>query len=289
MQIILSKYCDFCNGVKRTIEISDDVLGKEDNVYSIGEVIHNAQETKRLEKKGLKIVKDISQIPSGSYLLIRSHGISPSSEKEAKRRKIRLIDAACPFVKYIQQICQDLKSKGYFIIITGDADHPEVEALQDIAGEMSIVVSDTESDISLPDSVRKVGFISQSTYTKVGLYKVISKILDYNLAEVRIFNTICEDSLTRRTEAEKIASMVDAVVVIGGKNSANTLRLLQTSKEINSHTYHIKEYDEADNFFKSVGDIANIGVIAGASTPRWIINEFLKKAPKSCSVVPVGI
>lgn len=287
MEVILSKYCDFCNGVKRTIRICNRVLNEYESIYSIGQVIHNPQVTKLLEEKGLRVIRKISQVPSDSYLLIRSHGISLATIKEAKARKIKLIDAACPFVKYIQKICKRLKAKGYFVIITGDAGHPEVKALKDIAGDKSIIIHSRATKISLPKEDKKIGIISQSTYTKAGFYSIISKALNLDLAEVRIFNTICKDSLNRRAEVKKIASIADAVFIIGGKNSANTKRLHQVSKRVNSCSYHIENPVEVRRFFNSINNVNRIGIIGGASTPKWIIDEFLRKIPKCYNMLPI--
>lgn len=285
MEIILSKYCDFCNGVKRTIDLCKKMLDKCKVIYSISQVIHNPQVIEELEKKGLKVVENISQIPSDSHLLIRSHGISPITITEAKKRRVKLIDAACPFVKYIQKICKQLKREGYFIIITGDTHHPEVETLKDIAGSNGMVVSNIESEIILPNQVSKLGVITQSTYTRRGFYSIISKLLDFDVAEVRIFNTICKDSLNRRDEVKKLASMTDGMIVIGGRNSANTLRLFQTSKEINNLSFHIENFVEIDNFFNHMTNMNRIGIIGGASTPRWVIDEFLKKIPRPYKIL----
>jgi len=280
MEVVLSKYCDFCNGVRRTVDICEEKLRKYKPIYSIGQVIHNPQVTKELAKKGLKILNDVKKIPSNSYLLIRSHGISPEIIKEAETQDIKLIDAACPFVKYIQQICKQLKNDGYFIIITGDKSHPEVEALKGISGDNSMVISKSEVKLNLFKGFKRIGVVSQSTYTREGFYSVISKILNLGISEIRIFNTICQDSLHRREEIRKIASISDAVIIIGGRNSANTIRLLQISKKINSSSYHIEKPAEIKKILGKMVNINRIGVIAGASTPRRIIDEFLKNIKK---------
>lgn len=277
-EIVLSKYCDFCNGVKRTINICNSELDKHDKLYSIGQVIHNPLVIEKLEEKGLKVVGDISHIPSGENLLIRSHGISPLIIERAKKRNIKLIDAACPFVKNIQKICSTLKKEGYFIIITGDIEHPEVKALESIAGEESLIVSTPEGDISLPEKVKKLGVVTQSTYNKNNFYIIINKILTLDKEEVRSFNTICEDSIDRRKDVKKIASKVDINIIIGGKSSSNTTQLYQISKGINYNSFHIENPKSISQKLKNkIKKVEKVGIIGGASTPKWIIDNFLQE------------
>lgn len=277
-EIVLSQYCDFCNGVKRTINICKRELDKQKKIYSIGQIIHNPLVIKKMEKKGLEVVEDVSEIPSGESLLIRSHGISPVITEKAKERNIELIDAACPFVKNIQKICANLKEKEYFIIITGDAEHPEVKALEGIAGKDSLVISFPEEEISLPEKIKKIGIVTQSTYEKSKFYEITNRVINQDKREVRTFNTICQDSLSRREEVQKIASSVDLSIVIGGRNSSNTTRLYKISKEYNNHSFHIEDPKHLPpSLIKEIGKSQKIGVIGGASTPRWSIDGFLQQ------------
>lgn len=283
--IILSRYCDFCNGVKKTINICEDVLEKYDYVYSLGQVIHNTQVIDKLKEKGLNVVKDISDVPLGAPLLIRSHGISQNAIELAEERGLNLIDAACSFVKYIQNICVKLKNEKYFIVITGDKNHPEVEALKDISGINSVVVSDSDKDVNIQEQTKKIAVVSQSTYTEEGFYSKISNLLNKEFSEIRIFNTICRDSLNRRQEAKKVASVVEMVIIIGGQHSANTRRLFQISKKVNSNSYHLDNPDKTeDNFWAKVKKANSIGIIAGASTPGWIIDDFLRRIPTEYNI-----
>ncbi len=285
-EVILSKYCDFCDGVKRTIDICNEVLGKDKDIYSIGQVIHNSKVTDNLKRQGLQVVENVSEIPEGSSLLIRSHGISPTSIRIAKEKNIKLINAACPFVEYIQNICKKLIKEKYFVIITGDMNHPEVETLTDIAGQNGMAISEPDKNIKVPGNVQKVGVISQSTYTRDNFYSIISKLFNLSFPEIRLFDTICNDSLKRREEVKKIALLTDVVWVIGGTNSANTMRLFQIAKKINEFTYHLNDPDKTDkSFFDVFKKVERLGVIGGASTPRWIIDAFLNKISESYKMV----
>jgi 4-hydroxy-3-methylbut-2-en-1-yl diphosphate reductase len=265
MKIKVARRTGFCFGVKRAINIAEkalDGLKGKDKIYSLGAIIHNPQVVEELFKKGLQVAGGLEEIKGGTAI-ISSHGAPLEMIKGIKKKGVRLIDATCPFVKYAQNIVKDLKKNGYEIIIVGDSAHPEVKALKSIAGKNR--------------KSKKLGVISQTTQNKEDYINEIKKILDRDFDEVRIFNTICNDTSKRQSAARRLLKDCDLMIVIGGKNSANTRRLWQICKESGVDSYYIEtELELNKNWFNGK---KQVGITSGASTPDLMvkkINEAIK-------------
>ncbi len=271
-KVILAPHAGFCFGVKRAITLAERSASKNEEVLTYGPLIHNPQEVERLERIGIKKCEDDSILGPNIKLIIRSHGISPQKEKALKQNVKELIDATCPFVKAVHQAVSILAKEGYFIVLLGEKNHPEVLGtvgyIEEFNGKYIIVESDTElENFDLPD---KVGIVSQTTQKEKVLEKIVSYVLK-KAKEVRVFNTICGATQERQDDVYNLASNVDVMVIIGGKNSGNTTRLYEISKSLNKNSYHIENVNEIQ---REWFDGANtVGITAGASTPEWIIKE----------------
>ena len=266
MKIKVAKCAGFCFGVKRAINIAEGALKglkDGDRIYSLGALIHNPQVVEELFKKGLQVVASPEKIKSGT-VIISSHGAPVEELEEIKKKKVQLIDATCPFVKYAQNIVRELKKGGYRIIIVGDSAHPEVKALNSIAGKSR--------------KSKKLGIISQTTQNKVNYINEIQKILNEDFSEVKIFNTICNDTSKRQSATRSLLKDCDLMIVIGGKNSANTKRLWQICKESGVDSFHIEtELELKKEWFKGR---KGVGITSGASTPDWIVKNVITKIKK---------
>ena len=277
LKIIKASHTGFCFGVKRAVGTAENFLKKNKKAYSIGEIIHNPVVVKELSVKGLKVISDIRKA-KGSYAVVRSHGISPQIKKRARALSVKLIDATCPFVKRSHAIVTLLKKQGYEIVIIGEKNHPEVKALIEVAGSGSSVVTKIQDLSKLRLRNKKLGVIAQTTLSRDKFFEITDSILQLDCLEYRIFNTICNDVIKRQKEAKELAKKVDAVLVIGGKISANTRHLAQICKHQGVKTHHIETEKELQaNWFKKVH---SIGVVSGASTPSKIVEDTIKRLKK---------
>jgi len=273
MQIIIARHSGFCFGVKRAVKLTRECLKKRGrkNVYSLGPLIHNKYVVSDLSKEGLKVRKNLGGIKK-SYCIIPSHGIDASRLKTQKG--VIFIDATCPFVFKAQELVKKLASSGYEILILGDKNHPEVKGLIGISSGKAKVVEGGKSISEALFLGKKVAFLSQTTQSPRNFSTTASELLNKGFHELRIFNTICKDVIKRQIEAEKIARKADLVLVIGGKNSANTKRLAEISGDF-AKTYHVdSEMEIEKGWFR---DVKIIGIITGASTPGEFIGKVKKK------------
>jgi 4-hydroxy-3-methylbut-2-en-1-yl diphosphate reductase len=256
-----------------------EAKGRDDSpIYSLGSIIHNKQVVQDLSKRGLKVVKAADDIKKGACV-ISSHGISPRIAKSMSDRGIKIIDTTCPFVLKAQKIAKSMSDSGYNVIIVGDAGHPEVRALVDFVSKKAFVVKDAEE--AKPLELEKGGkyiVISQTTQSTQNFLKVVELILSKRPKELKVYNTICRDAEVRQEAARKLARSQEAMLVVGGKNSANTRRLLEVCQNIliNSHLVETEE-DLRKRWFK---DIHSVGITSGASTPDWIVKKVVKAVKK---------
>ncbi len=270
MKIILAKRAGFCFGVKRATQMAFEAAGKDQETFTLGPIIHSPQVVHKLEEMGVGVVKDLSGVHNGT-VIIRSHGVLASEMEEAHHKKLEVVDATCPFVKKAQEHVKYLSETGYDVLVVGDADHPEVQGIVSYALGKVYVVASGEQVTKLP-KMGKMGVVAQTTQSFDNLKSVVTECLRRG-GEVRVFNTICDATAVRQQEATELANQVDCVIVIGGYNSANTRRLAEICTEIQPRTHHIETAAEIDSAW-FVG-VETVGVTAGASTPKWIIDEVI--------------
>lgn len=262
----------FCFGVKRAVNMAQYALKTKSNVFSIGPIIHNPMVVRELSGKGIKVVSGIDKAPNGT-MLIRSHGIQPSIIRKIKEKQIEILDATCPFVERSHRIVGDLKKGGFFIIIVGEKNHPEVMALAEAAGDKKAVVIDTKKVCSLKLENKKVAIIAQSTLTRPLFEKIAVAVLRQRPYELKIFDTLCKDVLRRQREAIKLCQDVDLMLVVGGKNSANTKRLVSLCRQEGRRAYHIESERELKNAW--LKKVKSVGIISGSSTPKEAVDKVI--------------
>lgn len=277
MEIILAKELGFCFGVRRAIGLAEEALRLKKLVASLGPIIHNPLEVSRLETMGLRVIDNINELKDGESILIRSHGAPFDVIQELKSKGIDIIDATCPLVARAQRMVEFLSSEGYKVIIVGEQGHPEVRGLVSYGKGDTFVVSSLEEVPEL--SKEKIGIVGQTTFSLERFKEIVSEIVSRSW-EIRIFNTLCDASRKRQRAVEELVDKADVIIVIGGKNSANTRRLVDIAKSKGSIVYHIESWDEVlPEWF--VGK-DKIGITAGASTPDWVIDKVLEKIKELC-------
>jgi 4-hydroxy-3-methylbut-2-enyl diphosphate reductase len=267
MEIVEIPEHGFCFGVKRSIDIANKVIeDAKGPVYTFGPIIHNAQVVEKLRKRGVVPIDSFEGKQPGT-LIIRSHGVAPLRVKEASDRGFDIVDATCPFVKRAQKHARKLCEEGYDVVIIGEREHPEIQGILGYTGNRAEVVNDIES-LAKFRGKKKVGVVAQTTISIQGFKDMVS-CLSANVDEIRVFNTICKDVISRQEHTAQIADRVEVMIVVGGKNSANTRRLVALAQSCVTH--HIETAEEIDGDWLKGKSV--IGVTAGASTPGWIIDD----------------
>jgi 4-hydroxy-3-methylbut-2-enyl diphosphate reductase len=273
MKIILAESAGFCFGVKRATSMAFDAAEHYHQICSLGPIIHSPQLVKKLEEKGVRVIENVEEIPEGA-VIIRSHGVTSAELDGILARELKIVDATCPFVKKAQDHAALLSREGYVVILVGEAEHPEVQGIVSYARDGEVfVVADRSQAEDLPRKSR-IGVVAQTTQSFENLRQVVEVCLEKS-KELRVFNTICNATTVRQNEARSIARQADVMLVIGGFNSANTNRLAQICREIQPRTHHVETAEQiAPAWFVGV---STVGITAGASTPRWIIDEVMER------------
>ncbi|MBE5957820.1 MAG: 4-hydroxy-3-methylbut-2-enyl diphosphate reductase [Lachnospiraceae bacterium] len=274
MDITIAKTAGFCFGVKRAVEkVYEQIEVSEKKIYTFGPIIHNEEVVKDLEEKGVSVINEPDEIKNlkDAILIIRSHGVSKEIYDIAENSGVEIIDATCPFVKRIHNIVSEESKKGSTIVIIGNKAHPEVEGIVGWVDGKSYVVSN-EEDIEAIDEKKdeKICIVSQTTFNYNKFNKLV-EIISKKGYDINCLNTICNATHERQIEAKQIASNVDAMIVIGGKSSSNTQKLYEICKEQCDNTYYIQTVSDLD--LCKLNSIKSIGITAGASTPKKIIEE----------------
>ena len=272
MEIMVAKQAGFCFGVKRATQMAFEAANQNGNTFTLGPIIHSPQVVQKLEEMGVKVRRDLSGL-SDATIIIRSHGVAAEELEDAARRELEIIDATCPFVKTAQEHVKSLSTSGYDVVVVGDADHPEVQGIVSYATGKVFVVGSGEEASRLP-KMGKIGVVAQTTQSFENLQNVVLECLARG-AEIRVFNTICDATAIRQEAAKELAKQVDCMIVIGGFNSANTKRLTEVCSELQPKTYHIETAQELDKVWFS--KVERVGVTAGASTPKWLIDEVVER------------
>ena len=271
MEVILAEHLGFCYGVKRAIEIARQNASPDGTSSTLGPLIHNPQMVERLKNEGVGTVSSLDEVEDG-LVIIRSHGVGPEVYEEAESRGLELVDATCPHVKKAQLSAKLLSEEGYTVVIIGEKNHPEVKSIFEWTAQDAYII-ETEAEADALPSIGKLGVVSQTTFSGEKFRSIVSHLLEKS-REIKILRTICTATDLRQTAALELAENVDVMIVVGGKNSANTSRLAQLCAT-KCKTYHIETVAELqDDWLKNVN---KIGITAGASTPDWIIKEVYKQ------------
>jgi len=266
----------FCFGVKRAIDILEKVARERGGVETLGAVVHNQPVLQRLAEIGVRVAKSIDDI-QGDTVAISSHGVSPQLEAEIRARHINIINTTCPFVHRAQIAARRLAESGFFTIIYGDVDHPEVKGILGWAKGKGVATLDERFIAKFDNLPRRLGVLSQTTQVPAHFTEFVKKLIDSALAkdsELRIIDTICHDIRQRQVAALKLASGVDLMLVIGGHTSANTNHLVQLCS-MATKTYLVETAEEIQlSWFQGQ---CHIGITAGASTDEQTINKVLMR------------
>ena len=272
MNVILAKNSGFCRGVRRAVDAAMHADGR--NTFVLGEIIHNKEVIESIEKRGVKSVGSLGEVPDGATVIFRSHGVPESFYGECERRGIKVLDCTCEFVRKTQNIVREQHALGKEIIIIGEPTHPEVVGLQGWCGNSAHVINSVESP--LPDLGGKdVCVVSQTTFSVEKFEKIIENIKKQREKTVAVFKTICYTTIGRQSEAEKIASGCDAVLVIGGLNSSNTNKLFEIASRRCAHVFRLANATDFD--YAQLKKFSNVGIVTGASTPDAQTREVLLK------------
>jgi 4-hydroxy-3-methylbut-2-enyl diphosphate reductase len=274
MKVMVAEKCGFCPGVRNAISTAERILaeaGPEEQVHSLGPIIHNEDVVERLSSSGLQTVQSVDEIESGT-VLIRSHGVSPRELDRLREKGFHIVDATCVLVKRVQQIAKQLEEEGYEVVIIGEENHPEVQGVMGCVHDVVVVAE--EPDLDRLPSDRRLGIVCQTTQSPEHLGRMLGAIGRGSFRELKVINTLCKEAVKRQESAIALCKEVDIMFVLGGLHSANTRRLAELCKNHNNATFHLQNWDELDKnvlFGKQVA-----GVTAGASTPSWVIDEFVK-------------
>jgi 4-hydroxy-3-methylbut-2-enyl diphosphate reductase len=273
MDVKIARTAGFCWGVRRTVdqvmEVADQASGP---VVTLGPIIHNPQAVARMQEKGVRTVEAVADVPSGTTVVVRTHGAVKRELERAEERGLEVVDGTCPYVKYPQAMAQRLSRDGYHVVIVGDANHAEVKGVVSYAEGPCTVVKPGAPVPEIAD--KKVAVIAQTTCIGADFERVVGA-LALRHKEVRAVNTICSDTEERQDDARSLAREVDAVVVVGGKNSANTRHLAEICRSIQPRTWHVETEDEIQSEW--FGGCSVVGISAGASTPDWVVDGVARR------------
>ncbi len=280
-EITLAKYAGFCYGVKRAVDTVKKIKAEnpDKNVYVLGELIHNAQVIDELESFGVISLDKLPEHGEG-ICVVRSHGESPQTFEQIKDAGFEVYDLTCPDVKKVQQKAVELVKGGYYLVIVGKEEHPEVSAIKAnalIYGDKVFVAATVEDLYNHTAELKEhknIGVVVQTTQTLATLSPIIEYLMSIS-KELRIINTICPSTSRRQAEAKELAQNNDLMIVVGSKNSANTTHLADIAREY-TKTIHIETSDELSQYEDLIKCSSKIGVTAGASTPQNVIDNVVK-------------
>jgi len=271
VKVKLAAKAGFCFGVKRALDMAERTV-ETSSAVSLGPLIHNQQVVKRLEEQGIRVVNELEEVLAEQTLIIRSHGVGPGVYKGAEDKGIQVVDATCPFVQKAQRLAAESAQRGQQVIVMGDKLHPEVQGILGWAGEQAIPIQTLEEAKGLP-FYPQLAVLAQTTQLAESFEGIVEE-LKHHTEDLTVHNTICSSTAERQKAARELAQTVDVMVVVGGRNSANTRKLSSICEGL-TKTYLIETAEELeDDWFK---EATSAGLTAGASTPYWIIEEVYKK------------
>jgi 4-hydroxy-3-methylbut-2-enyl diphosphate reductase len=277
MEITVAKNSGLCYGVRRALDIAAETRQKKDGkVFTLGDLIHNPQVIADLERQKIHSINDLDGLNKAT-VIIRSHGVSPDIYKLLAQKDIEIVDATCPIVKKIQKLVELLAKNKEEIIIVGNKEHPEIKGLIGFSRGRGIIVENEDQVKSLP-SRKKRSVLAQSTQDLYLFEKIVAVLIE-KTKELKVYNTICRSTQTRQKSTSELASCVDTLFIVGGKNSSNTNKLYQISKRILPNTHFIESADQIKP--EMLKGAKKIGLSGGASTPPKAIHEAVAKIKAS--------
>lgn len=288
MEIIVGKTAGFCYGVKRAVEgtLKEIELNDKKEIYCLGELVHNKQVIKKLERKGINIISTTDEINNNSKVIIRAHGIKKDIYENIKNNNCELVDFTCPNVLRIHDIAEEYSNKNYYIFVIGSKTHPEVIGTVSYCGKYYSII-ENEDDINdalnkfKNTNIKKLLVIVQTTFSK-HRFETIKDLIKSKLKKnigLEIKDTICLATEQRQEETEKMSKKVELMIIIGGENSSNTKKLYEIAKKHCLNAICIETSDDLK--IKDINNINKVGIMAGASTPQESIDKVIEKLNKS--------
>lgn len=281
MEITVAKSAGFCFGVQIAVDsVYKELEENSGKIYTFGPIIHNEQVVEDLNKKGIEVIDTVEQLKEikEGTVVIRSHGVAKEIYDVLEQQKLKMVDATCPFVKKIHNIVLDESNNGKTIIIIGNDNHPEVEGIKGwVNGEVIVINKEEQIEkLSLPEQT-KACIVSQTTFNH-NKFKYLVEIIRKKGYDITVVNTICNATHVRQVEAQKISSKVDGMIVIGGKNSSNTQKLYDICRNECENTFYVQTVKDLN--LHELKSLKSIGITAGASTPKNIIEEVRTECQK---------
>lgn len=277
MDVLRAGDMGFCFGVRRAVEMTEKAVAELGQMTSLGSIVHNQQVVDRLRELGVRVIESPGEA-EGSPVAITSHGVAPQVLAEIKRLGVKIVDTTCPIVARSQQWAKRLSKDGFTVLIFGDPEHREVRAVLGWAAGKGIAVRNEEAlDAILGDLPARIAVLSQTTETEARFASFVAYLLRQHLVairELRVINTLCNATTSRQSAAQELARKVDLMIVVGGKDSANTRHLADVCREENVPTYHIETAAEIDRRWLRC---ERVGVTAGASTPDETVEAVVAR------------
>jgi 4-hydroxy-3-methylbut-2-enyl diphosphate reductase len=284
MDVIVADNAGFCFGVKRAIKMANDTMDQAGmRVKSLGSLIHNPQVVNSFRERGLEVVGDLDSVDPEDTVIIRSHGVGPELKQDAAERGLKVVDTTCPFVTKAQQYAAKLITDGYKVVMIGDKDHPEVIGVVAYTQNRAIVINTVTQAENLK-FIPRMGVVFQTTHSIGHVQEVVGALLKRG-KEVRVFNTLCGATTSMQKTAIELSSEVEAMVIVGGRQSANTAQLAEVCRKVNPRVLQIESADEIqEDWFQG---LSRVGVSAGASTPDEVIADVVDRITR-IEATPAG-
>lgn len=274
MRVLIADEYGFCFGVERAVDMVEDSLANNEMVRTLGPLIHNEQEMERLGGRGVTTITEPVQIKRGETAVIRAHGVTPQVQEELESKASKVVDATCPFVTRVQRLASRAAEEDRHVIVVGNPDHPEMIGVKGYAPEHAFVIRD-ESEIGQLPKLRNPLVVSQTTIKAKTFFDTAEAIKAIAEGETQVINTICSATRDRQDAARALAGEVDAFYVIGGNHSSNSRKLLNVCKEQCEKSFLIQTESDIDP--EDLKGVGIVGVTAGASTPKWLIDRVVAR------------
>jgi len=273
-RVIVAKPTGFCFGVERAIRLAKTGKARSGKVYTLGELVHNPLVLAELEEEGIRVVRRPAEAKGGA-LVIRAHGCPPETLAECERRGLTVIDATCPYVRKVQNVAKRLKDEGYVVVVVGERNHPEVRSILGHSRGASRVYSPR-----MRLRPGKIGVVAQTTMSRERLREAVANLSCLRYTELRVFDTICEAVVARQKAAAQVACRADLVIVVGGRNSANSSRLAEIARRAGREVVFVERADELRR--RKFRSRQTVGIVAGSSTPSRVVKEIAAIVRNAC-------
>jgi (E)-4-hydroxy-3-methyl-but-2-enyl pyrophosphate reductase len=274
MKVLLADEYGFCFGVERAVDMVEDSLKAGETVRTLGPLIHNEQEMDRLGTSGVATINEPVQIKRGETAVIRAHGVTPEVQKQLEDTASKVVDATCPFVTRVQRLASRAADENRHVVVIGNPDHPEMIGVKGYAPDHAFIIKDETEVAGLP-KLNNPLVVSQTTIKAKTFFDTAEAIKQIAEGETQIINTICSATRDRQDAARALAGEVDAFYVIGGNHSSNSRKLLNVCKEQCDRSFLIQTDEDIDP--EELYGVETVGVTAGASTPKWLIDRVVKR------------